>query len=292
MSATATNEGFISFRGFKTYYMVRGDLESGNTPLVCLHGGPGYTHYHLENLLELAEHGWPVVLYDQLGCGKSDRPDDPSLWTIELFIDELNALRKQLKLMNINLLGHSWGGSLAAEYMLTKPEGIAKLVLSSPLLDSKLWVSEANRLIGELPPWARDAMREHEKRGTTDTYEYQEAYMEFRNRHICRVKPYPRSIIKAEKAAGAQVYSTMWGPSETHATGILKDWSIIDRLRAVSVPTLFLSGKFDEATPKQIAFGQKNLPGSKWLILEHSSHTGNYEEPDIYMKAVEDFLSA
>lgn len=285
-------EGFINFRGFKTYYIIYGELQSGISPLVALHGGPGYPHYHLENLSELGKRGRAVILYDQLGCGKSDRPDDPSLWTIELFLDELKTVRKQLGLDRINLLGHSWGGSLAAEYMLTKPAGVSKLILSSPLLDSKLWIAEAKRLIGELPAWASALMRKHEADGTTDSYEYQEAYMEFKNRHICRVKPYPLSMVKADKAAGAQVYNTMWGPSETHATGTLKDWSVLNRLHNITTPTLFLSGKYDEATPKQTELSHKNLPGSKWTMFEHSSHTANLEEPDTYLETVEKFLAS
>src|ERR1017187_6768728 len=104
-------EGFLDFRGYKTWYGIYGDLSSGKLPLIVLHGGPGYPHYYLENLSELSKKGWPVILYDQLGCGKSSRPSDPKLWTIQLFIDELNVLRDKLGLKNINLLGHSWGGS-------------------------------------------------------------------------------------------------------------------------------------------------------------------------------------
>jgi proline-specific peptidase len=284
-------EGFIDYCGFKTYYIVYGELTTDKTPLVALHGGPGYPHYHLENLAELAKKGRPVVLYDQLGCGKSDRPDDSKLWTIEHFINELNAVREQLGLTHINLLGHSWGGSLAAEYMLTKPDGVERLILSSPLLDSKLWVAEANRLIGELPAWAAALMRENEAAGTTDTYEYQQAYAEFKSRHICRAKPYPLSLVKADSEFGTQVYQTMWGPSETHATGSLKDWSVVPRLRGIGVPTLFLSGKYDEATPKQIEQARAFMPGSRWVMFEHSAHTANLEEPENYLGVVEKFLS-
>ncbi|HEY1835429.1 MAG TPA: proline iminopeptidase-family hydrolase [Candidatus Saccharimonadales bacterium] len=287
-----TREGFINFKGFRTYYIMYGDVAGEKTPLLALHGGPGYTHYHLENLSGLAERGQPLVLYDQLGCGKSARPDNPKLWTIEVFIDELNAVRKSLGLDLLNLLGHSWGGSLAAEYMLTKPAGVKKLILSSPLLDSKLWVVEAKRLVNELPAWATALMRKHEAEGTTDSYEYQQAYMEFKTRFICRAKPYPMPLVKADEAAGAQVYETMWGPSETHATGSLKNWSVLDRLHEIDTPTLFLSGKYDEATPKQIEIAHRNIPGSKWVLFEHSSHTANFEETEKYLEAVEEFLDS
>ncbi len=290
MTKNEIKEGFIKFKGYKTYFKLHGNLADGKTPLILLHGGPGYTHYHLENLSGLASGGRPVIFYDQLGCGNSDRPDNPMLWTVTLFIEEINAVRSQLGLENIHILGHSWGGSLAAEYMLTKPVGVEKIILSSPLLDSKLWVKEANRLIDGLPAWARDTMHKHEADDSTDSVEYQEAYMEFRGRHICRLKPYPLSLLKADRAAGAQVYNTMWGPSETKATGVLKEWSVLSRLNGITIPALFLSGKYDEATHVQMELGQKNLPGSKWTVFEHCSHSANLEEPDKYMAAVDDFL--
>ncbi len=282
-------EGFIDFNGYKTWYGVYGDIQSG-VPLVALHGGPGYPHYHLQNLSELAERGIPVVLYDQLGCGKSDHPDDPKLWTIELFIDELNAIRQHLGLESIHLLGHSWGGSLAAEYMLTQPKGVERLILSSPLLDSQLWVDEAERLKDELPAWAAETMRTHEAADTTDSWEYTEAYHEFKKHFICRLEPYPELLQQCDREMGAQVYETMWGPSETHCTGTLKGWSVLERLEKIQTPTLFLSGKYDEATPKQVELGHKAIKDSTWKLFQHSSHTANLEEPEHYLSTVEAFL--
>lgn len=284
-------EGFVEFRGYKTYYVVYGDLASGTTPLIGLHGGPGYPHYHIEPLAELAKSGQPVVLYDQLGCGKSDRPDDPSLWTIELFVDELHALRQQLGLDAVCILGHSWGGSLAAEYALAHPEGVEKLILSSPLLDSKHWVAEANRLIRELPEWAAQLMLKHEAEGTTDSYEYQQAYAEFQARYVCRVKPYPRLLVQADQEMSAQVYNTIWGPSETYATGNLKNWSVVGRLPGITAPTLFISGKYDEATPAQVEAAQSKIPGAERVLFPNSSHSGLFEEPELYLKTVADFLN-
>jgi proline iminopeptidase len=271
-------ESFIDFKDYKTWYATHGDLSNG-TPLVALHGGPGYPHYHLQNLSELSRKGIPVIFYDQLGCGKSDRPDNPKLWTIELFIEELEAIRKQLNLKTIHLLGHSWGGSLAAEYMLTKPEGIDRLILSSPVLDSQLWVDEADKLRDKMPAWAAETMRRHEIAGTTDSWEYSEAYHEFKKRFICRIEPYPELLLRCDKEMGEQVYQTMWGPSEAHCTGNLKNWSVLQRMANISVPILFISGKYDEATPKQVKLGHDAVKGSKWELLENSSHTANFEEP-------------
>ena len=282
----------MSFKGYKTWYVVYGDLNNGKPPLVVLHGGPGYPHYHLQNLSELSKNGYAVVLYDQLGCGKSDQPDNSGMWTIELFIEELNSLRKELGLNTINLLGHSWGGTLAVEYMFTEPEGVNKLVLSSPLLDTSLWVEEADKLKDQLPEEIAATMRKHESEGTTDSEDYKNAYAVFRDHFLCRVKPYPELMQLADKGVGDQVYNTMWGPSEAFATGTLKGWSALNRLDQLKLPTLLLSGKYDEATPKQMKLAHDGINGSEWIMFENSSHTANIEEPEKYLATVNSFLGS
>ena len=287
-----SNEGYIDFKGYKTWYAVHGNLDGGNTPLLTLHGGPGYTHYHLQNLSQLADRGIPVILYDQLGCGNSDRPDRPDLWTIELFIEEIDALRTALKLDEIDLLGHSWGGALAVEYLFTKPLGVRKLILSSPLLDTKLWIEENDRLKDQLPAEVSSRMRKHEDAGTTDSEEYKTANEIFNNSFLCRIYPKPADIQTADEESSQQVYETMWGPSESHATGTLKNWTSLDRLSQIEIPTLLLSGKYDEATPKQMELARQLIPDSKWVMFENSAHVSNYEEPEKYFAVVSDFLKS
>ena len=284
------SEGYVDFKGYKTWYSIWGDLHSGCTPLLLLHGGPGYTHNHLKNLSQLADRGIPVILYDQLGCGKSDKPDNPKLWTIELFVEEIATIRKALKLDTINLLGHSWGGSLAVEYLFTNPEGVQKLILSSPLLDTQLWIEENNKLKDQLPPEVSSMMRKHEDAGTTDSEEYKLANQVFNKNFLCRLDPKPEDILKADKECSQQVYETMWGPSESHATGTLKNWTSFDRLQQLDIPTLLLSGKYDEATPKQMEMANNLIANSTWKMFENSSHTTNYEEPAKYLNAVSNFL--
>lgn len=284
------SEGYIDFRGFKTWYSVWGDLDSGRTPLLLLHGGPGYTHNHLQNLSQLADRGIPVILYDQLGCGNSDKPDKPELWTIELFVEEIATIRNALKLDTINILGHSWGGSLAVEYLFTNPEGVQKLILSSPLLDTKLWIEENSKLKDQLPPEVSSIMRKHEDAGTTDSAEYKEANRIFNKNFLCRLDPQPDDINKSDKECSQQVYETMWGPSESHATGTLKNWTSFDRLNQIELPTLLLSGKYDEATPKQMEMANNLIANSTWKMFENSSHTTNYEEPANYLNTVSAFL--
>lgn len=158
-----THEGYVPFRGMRTWYRVSGDLGCGRTPLLLLHGGPGIPSDPLEPLEALARGGRPVVLYDQLGCGRSDRPADPALWTMDTFLDELRAVRRHLGLARVHLLGWSWGGMLAMQYALERPLGLESLVLASAPASAPLWVAETRRLRDELPAHVVRAMRRFEE---------------------------------------------------------------------------------------------------------------------------------
>jgi pimeloyl-ACP methyl ester carboxylesterase len=162
--AVPVTEGFVDFRGMRTWYRVAGDLDAdrGRVPLLALHGGPGVPSDPLEPLEALAASGRPVIRYDQLGCGRSDRPSDPSLWRIETYLDELATVRRELGLDRVHLLGWSWGGVLALEHALSGAPGLAGLVLASSPASAPLWVEEVRRLRDDLPPHVTRAMRRFE----------------------------------------------------------------------------------------------------------------------------------
>jgi proline-specific peptidase len=288
-----SEEGFISFREYKVWYCMVGDIEQkGKLPLLCLHGGPGASHDYLEPLEAMASAGRRVIFYDQLGCGNSDQPHESSLWTIELFVAELAALRQALKLDRVHLLGQSWGGMLAMEYALTQPAGLASLILADSLASTSQWMVEANRLRSELPPDVQETLLKHEREGTTDHPAYQEAMMVFYRRHLCRLETWPDCLNRTFEKLGKnpEVYNTMWGPSEFSATGTLSDWNIVQRLKEIRVPTLILSGRYDEATPLVSETVHHGISGSKWVIFEHSSHMPHIEEPERYIEVLNQFL--
>ncbi len=294
-SAAPVSEGFVPFRGFRTWYRVVGDLaqpEPAKLPLLVLHGGPGMPHDYLEPLEKLADTGRPIVFYDQLGCGNSDQPHDPSLWTVELFLGELATVRQELGLEDIHLLGHSWGGMLAMEYALTQPAGIASLILSSSPASIPQWIAEANRLREDLPQEVEETLRHHEEVGTTDELAYEEAMMVFYQRHLCRLDPWPEPLMRtfAKLEANLEVYYTMFGPSEFHATGTLKEWDIRDRLGEIQAPTLVTSGRYDEATLTIAETVHRGIAGSEWVIFEQSAHMAHLEEEDEYRRVVNDFM--
>ena len=282
-------EGHLSFRGFKTWFRDVGPEDS--IPLVCLHGGPGSTHHYFEPLEELAEGGRRVVVYDQLGCGNSDRPDDPDLWTVDLFVDELQTLRDALGLERIHLLGTSWGSMLAIEYALTQPEGLVSLGLNSPPTASETWMAEAARLRDELPEQHRRALVEHEAAGTKDHPDYVAAEEEFWRRHICLLDPPPDFVQRGRAERGKQVYDTLWGVAEWNANGRLQNWDVRDRLAEIRVPTLVTSGRYDECTPALAEEAQRLIPGAERVLFEESSHSAYVEEPEHFREVLSDFLA-
>ncbi len=292
-SGIAAKEGFVSFRGFKVWYRIVGGPElSGKFPLLCLHGGPGATHDYLEPLEAIAATGRRVIFYDQLGSGNSDHPHNPAMWNVELFLEELEIVRNALGLERLQILGQSWGGMLAMEYSLKKPKGLASLVLADTLASVHQWVSETNRLRSQLSPDVQRVLSEHEETGTTDDPAYEEAMMVFYRRHVCRLNPWPDCLNRTFKkmTMDPEVYHTMFGPSEFHVTGSLRDWDIVDRLGEIEAPALVLSGLYDEATPVITETVHRGIKGSVRVLFENCSHMPHLEETEKYLSVVEEFL--
>jgi L-proline amide hydrolase len=290
-------EGHITWDGHRTWYRVAGDIETaGVAPLVVVHGGPGAPSYYLSSLAELAGTGRPVVLYDQLGCGRSDRVNDaPSdFWTIELFHRELTVLLDGLGIADgYHVYGQSWGGMLALEHALTHPPGLKSMVLANTLASTAVWVSEAKRLVADLPQDVQDTLERHESAGTTDSDEYTEAMLVFYGRHLCRIDPFPDDLMQTFMSLmeDPRVYNSMWGPSEFTCTGSLGTWDVTARLGEIDVPTLILSGRHDEATPVVVEPLHAGITGSEWVVLENSSHSSHVEEKDLTHRLVAEFLA-
>ena len=292
-AALPQGEGRIPFAGATTWYRVVGEAEApGKLPLVCLHGGPGAAHDYLEPLGALAARGRRVIFYDQLGCGRSGVEErDPGFWTVDLFVEELGVVREALGLDRIHLFGNSWGGMLALEYVLTKPDGVASVVASSSPASMEQWVSEANRLRRGLPAEVQETLLRHEVAGTVDDPEYEDACIPFYERHVCRIVPFPDCVTRSFAQMPNQVYLAMNGPSEFHVVGSLRTWDIRDRLAEISLPTLVTSGRYDEATPPIAETLHRGIAGSEWILFENSSHVAHVEETDRYLDAVDEFLA-
>ena len=287
-------EGRLPFRGYGVWYRIVGEGEQpGKLPVLLLHGGPGATHDYLESLEALAETGRRAIFYDQLGCGKSDLPEDPSLYTVELFVDEVGTVRRELDLDRVHLFGNSWGGMLAMEYALTQPAGLASLVLASSPASIPQWVAETGRLRAELPEDVQQTLQRHEDAGTTDSEEYEQACLVFYKRHVCRLGEWPAYVLRSFEFIQRHglVYRTMNGPSEFHVTGTLREWDITDRLGEIALPTLVVTGEHDEATPAINRTVSEGIPGACSMILPGCSHMAHVEEPEAYIGLLDGFFA-
>ena len=291
MNEDILQEGYTPVTGGRVWYRVVGT--GPGIPLLTLHGGPGANSGYLEPLTALADER-PVILYDQLGGGQSDHPDNPALWVLDRFVEELTQVRAWLGLTRFHLYGHSWGTMLATEYALNQPTGLLSLILSGPVLSAPRYVQDANALKRELSSEMQAAIERHEAAGTTDAPEYQAASGEWLRRHACRNEAILDDILKAfgDPVTGinGQVYNAMQGPSEFSITGNLKDFDRTARLPEIKVPTLFTCGRYDECTPSATAWYHSLMPGSEMVIFENSAHMTHLEEPERYIQTVRDFL--
>jgi len=237
-----------------------------------------------------------VVFYDQVGNGRSTHYEgrNGDFWTVDLFVRELHNLVEELGIADRHdILGQSWGGFLAQEYALTHPPGLRAQVLANTAASFPDFLSEANSLRAELPPEVEATLKKHEEAGTTADPEYEEACMVFYKRHVCRLDEWPPEV--AEGFAWIErdptVYHTMNGPSEFHVIGSIKDWQVKDRLGEIDVPTLLVSGRYDEAAPALQEVLKAGINGAEWELFEESSHLPHYEERERYMQVVGDWLA-
>ena len=282
-------EGYIESRGHRTWYRVVGEGEGGRDPLVCLHGGPGSTHHYFTPLERLAEDGRQVVLYDQIGCGGSDRPTDID-WSVAVFVEELAKLRDELGLEQIHLLGTSWGGQLALEHALSGYCGLTSLVLSSTLASVEEWAEEARRLRAKLPREVLDVLDRCEEAEDFDDPAYRAALDVFDERYVYRGARGRPELERMRAELGKESYRAMVGPNEWTVTGALRGWDVRDRLSEITVPTLVIRGRYDMCTERIAATLLAGLPDAREIVFEESSHMPVLEESDRYLGVVEAFL--
>ncbi|PCH36461.1 proline-specific peptidase [Wolfiporia cocos MD-104 SS10] len=295
------NTGTIPFaygnETFHTWYRVVGDLSSGARPLVALHGGPGISHhYMLPHATISASHNIPVIFYDQIGIGNSAHlPDKPKeFWTVDLFVDELDNILAHFGISgDFDLLGHSWGGMLAAHYAShRRPKGLKHLIITNASASMELWECGTTKLLEGLEKEVRDIVKKHEQEGTMDSDEYQDCMQVFYNKHVCTLNPWPKQLLQSfeEMSKDPTVYSTMIGPSEFNIAGTLKTWSCIDQLHQIEVPTLIINSPDDEAQDVNLVPLFQRVPKVKWAQLAHCTHMPFFEEPGRYFEIVGDFM--
>jgi len=284
-------ETTIKYDNFNLVCYDSANLENKYT-IFLLNGGPGLPcNYLRDPHIKLIKKGFRIFTYDQLGCGKSSKPTNSTLWNINRYVEEVEYVRKEFNLGKIILLGHSWGGWLGIEYAIKYQNNIEKLILENTCGDMPHMISELERLRGNLGSETLKMMMKHEAEGTLDHEEYQAAITILNYRHVCRLDVWPQSIYDSLDEWNMDVYGTMQGPNEFLYTGNLKNWNRIDEMSKITTPTLITVGMHDELTPACSMKMHDALPNSNLKVFKNSSHMPFYEEPENYFMELEKFLS-
>jgi proline iminopeptidase len=239
------------------------------------------------------------VMWDQLGGGKSDRPDDDSLWTTARFVQEVDAVRQRLSLGRVHMLGQSWGGMLSLSYALEHPGAVKSLVLSGTPVSVPLLLQSITERRLELGPVEHMQLLRHESAGTIGDAAYLDLVIRMHARMTRRSTPYEpavserefrESVLPAFEAMG-RVYQVMWGAHSFHPTGNLMTWDVSGRLSEIQVPTLVLCGFHDAVTPAMQRIIAEGIADSRFVIFGQSSHLITMErEGDVYLDVVAGFL--
>jgi len=264
--------------------------EGEGIPILTLHGGPGGTHRYFYQLSPQTDER-PIILFDQLGGGRSDYHNDTTLMTVDHFVEQVKAVKESLGLEEFYLLGHSWGGALAVEYYLNYPEGIKGLILSSPLISTPRWEADADTLIKTLPEEMQAIIENANETGNYGSEEYQKADTYYWGQFGLRTAKNDHPLDTVEVSGNGIIYNYMWGPSEFRCTGTLKDFDRTESLREISVPTLFVTGEYDEARPQTVKYFSELVSDSKFEVVQGAGHSTLHDNQEGYNKILKEFLN-
>jgi proline iminopeptidase len=264
----------------------------GNRVLLVLHGGPGVPCDCVRDAhLAYADQGYRVVSWDQLGCGESDQPDDPSLWTVERYVEEMEAVRTALGLGRVVLLGHSWGGTLGLEYCLAYPGNVVALVAVTIAFDQRqLQLGYATKK-SDVGPETMRMIARREIDGTRDHPEYRAAMTILDYRHMCRMEEWPASVLKSMQTVGRGPWWTMFGPQSYNCTGTLRNYNRNDDLYRLRLPVLMLASEHDYILPELVSASAQLIPGAICVVFRSCGHMPFWEDPTTYHRTLSHFLS-
>jgi proline iminopeptidase len=271
----------------------------GNNPelkLLLLTGGPGLSHAYLEVMDSyLPGAGVEYYHYDQLETGESDRPNDPDLWTLARYVDEVDQVRKAIDgdKSNFCLLGHSWGGLLAMEYALAHQDQMKCLVISNMMASIPAYNAYAkNVLEPKMDQKVLKQILDMEASGKTEQPAYMALLMpNWYEQHILRrpAAQWPEPVVRAAENMNRQFYVTMQGPSEMGASGRLVNWDRFNDLKKIQIPTLVISGKYDTMDPAYMAKMAHELPHGE-LAATNGGHMDMYDDQRTYFAKLLAFL--
>ncbi len=284
-------DGYVSVEGGRIWYKIVGSGDA--TPLLIIHGGPGGRSCSMIPGYSLLAKERPIIFYDQLGSGNSDRPTDSTLWNINRFVDEIDHLRSALNLNELHILGHSCGSTFLIEYMIAKkPEGVKSIIFSSPMLSTAVWIKDAKTLLTQLPLVVQDTIKKYEKLGNYTAPVYLAATDTFYARYLSRKSwPLPKTV-ECENVPGfnEDIYNYMWGPTEFTATGTLKNFDRTADLAQITQPILFIAGQYDEARPETMYKFQKLSKNARVEIIANAAHLTMIDQPEKNANVISRFL--
>lgn len=284
-----TSDGYVEVSGFRIFFESFSPRNSKGTVL-CLHGGPGSPHEYMLPLAHLAKYDYQVVLYDQLGCGRSEDPHDVNLYTIERYAEEVEGVRQALQLGRIHLMGSSFGGQLALVYALKHQSNLRSLIISGGLASVPLLLKELQRLRSQLPPKLQRTLTTYEELHGYEDPEYKKAIDAVYRKHLCRMKKWPGEVAYSMDNINMQIYKHVWGPNEFVCSGISRHWDITEELHRIRVPCLITCGKYDEITPKVAREIQERIKGSSLVVFQKSAHLTMWEERHKYIQTLRKFI--
>lgn len=264
---------------------------TGEKVLMLVHGGPGCpSNYLRDSHAHLVDQGFRIVTWDQLGCGESDKPTDRHLWQIPRFVEEMECVRKTLKLGKIHLLGQSWGGVLSLEYCLTYPQFVQSFIAANTAFNLPLMQRGFERLKLALGIETVTMMARREAEESTLHPEYQSVATILMHRHLCRAEIWPEAFKYSMKNIGESVFTSLFGKHFFNCTGSMRDYNRTNELHKLKMPCLILHGEYDEIIPELATMAKDHIPQSKLVIFRNCSHTPFFEDPHSYFKEITHFL--
>lgn len=287
-------EGYMPFRGFKTFFRIAGKGNPDKAPIILLHGGPGGSCDTMELLDSLSLYdNRQIISYDQIGCGRSFVPGHKDWWRCETWVEELASLREYLGIEKCHLLGHSWGTMLILAYLIDKkPKGIISAVLSSGLSSASLWESEQARLIKYLSDEDQAAVAMAAKTKDYKNPDVIKANHNYSKLYSCYADDrsnWPECFLR-ETPGHDEVYETAWGPFEFFVSGTLGDFEYTDKLDQVNIPCFIIHGSDDECTPIVAKAMYDGIKNSSWEILQGARHRCYWDAKDKYEQSVNAWL--
>lgn len=287
----------IPVRGGNIYVRVNGNLDGPRAPLMLVHGGPGAALWQLFPALPLASDR-AIILYDQLDSGRSDAPGDPANWTVERFVDEIDAIRSVLRVERLHILGHSWGGIVANRYAARRPLGLRSLILQGAPLSSRRFEAGLLTLAAQLPAdeAAIITTRIREGLAAVDNAAYQRAIAAFMRRHVRRTSvrdvgmPYmaPTPEDRGNAVARAMVGDDLFS---TDFDGVLAEYDDEPLLSRIRVPTLLLRGEFDIVTRDGVRALLPRLRNGTYVEIAGAGHMTQFDQPVAWREALAAFIT-